>query len=125
MKGWEKANLFVIYQTYKTHKRLKQKLQQYQAIDGCRNIWISKPSYNARGVGIFCFNQLKEAFNGNSHKRQSCPKIVQKYIETPNLMHNRKYDIRQWVFVSSFDPLEVFIYKRAYLRICSKDFDLA
>ncbi len=114
-----------MYQTYKLHQRLKTKLKQYKAIDGCRNIWISKPSYNSRGVGIFCFNQLKEAFNGNSYKRQSCPKIVQKYIETPSLIQNRKFDIRQWVFVSSFDPLEVFIYKRAYLRICSKDFDLA
>ena len=53
-----------------------------------------------------------------------CPKIVQKYIEKPFLINNRKFDIRQWVFVSSFDPLEVFIYKDAYMRICSKDFEL-
>lgn len=26
--------------------------------------------------------------------------------------------------MSSFDPLDVFIYKKAYLRICAKDFDL-
>jgi len=37
----------------------------------------------------------------------------------------RKFDVRQWVFVNSFDPLEVFIYKKAYLRICGADFDLS
>ena len=36
----------------------------------------------------------------------------------------RKFDIRQWVFVSSYDPLKVYVYKKAYLRICSSSFDL-
>ena len=36
----------------------------------------------------------------------------------------RKFDLRQWVFVNSFDPLHAFIYKRAYLRICGAHFDL-
>ena len=37
----------------------------------------------------------------------------------------RKFDLRQWVYVNSFDPLSVFIYKKAYLRICGAHFDLA
>ena len=61
---------------------------------------------------------------GNQNNRSMCPKVVQKYIEKPCLINNRKFDIRQWVFVSSFEPLEAFVYKRAYLRICSKDFDI-
>ena len=36
----------------------------------------------------------------------------------------RKFDLRQWVYVNSFDPLSVFIYKKAYLRICGAHFDL-
>lgn len=58
-----------------------------------------------------------------------CPKIVQKYIERPFLLEvdheKRKFDIRQWVFVSSFDPLQVFIYRKAYLRICGADFQMS
>jgi len=46
---------------------------------------LCKPSYNARGVGIFCFNNIKELFNTQS-KRSPAPKIVQKYIETPLLL---------------------------------------
>ena len=37
----------------------------------------------------------------------------------------RKFDLRQWVFVNSFDPLSVFIYKKAYLRLCGAHFDLS
>lgn len=37
----------------------------------------------------------------------------------------RKFDLRQWVFVNSFDPMSVFIYKKAYLRICGSHFDLS
>ena len=37
----------------------------------------------------------------------------------------RKFDLRQWVYVNSFDPLSVFIYKKAYLRICGAHFDLS
>jgi tubulin monoglycylase TTLL3/8 len=58
-----------------------------------------------------------------------CPKIVQKYIERPYLLRfgendNRKFDIRQWVFVNSFDPLDVYIYRKAYLRICAQNYDV-
>ena len=37
----------------------------------------------------------------------------------------RKFDLRQWVYVNSFDPLHAFIYKKAYLRICGAHFDLS
>ena len=59
------------------------------------------------------------------------PKVVQKYIEKPLLLRNgsdkqdlRKFDIRQWVLVTSVDPLEVYVYRDAYLRICGAPFDI-
>lgn len=65
-----------MYQAFKIHQTLKSRVNQYRSIDGVGNVWISKPSYNARGVGIFCFDQIKEAFNGNQNKKTMCPKIV-------------------------------------------------
>ena len=74
--GWEVPNVYVMYQVYKMHKELKTKrYPQYSQIDGSDNIWICKPSFTARGVGIFCFRSLSELFNGSS-KKMMCPKIV-------------------------------------------------
>lgn len=75
---------------------------------------------------------MKDVFNG-SIKKSPAPKIVQKYIEKSLLIKGlnpndatdlRKFDIRQWVYVSSFEPLKFYIYKSAYLRICGSPFDL-
>jgi len=58
--------------------------------------------------------------------------MMQKYIELPFLLkypisnpdengvqryEKRKFDIRQWVLVTSFEPLCVYIFSSAYLRI--------
>lgn len=50
--------------------------------------------------------------------------IVQKYIEDPILIQNKKFDIRQFVLVTGLDPLTVFVFDDCYLRFCTKDYDL-
>ena len=57
-----------MYVAYKMHKELELKYPQYKSIDGDSNIWINKPSYNARGVGIFCFNNTREVMQGAAKK---------------------------------------------------------
>ena len=49
---------------------------------------------------------------------------MQKYIERPLLFRERKFDIRQWVLVRSFQPLEVHVFSSCYLRLCNDAFDL-
>ena len=127
-----KLNLYLVYLTLKMHSALTQHVPQYSTVNGTQNVWICKPSYNARGFGIFLFNQKTE-FENTFTKKAPAPKVVQKYIERPLLLNGlglkkendlRKFDIRQWVLVTSIDPLEVYIYKDAYLRICGSHFDL-
>jgi hypothetical protein len=69
MRGWEMPNLYVMYTAFRIHKAMKKHCPQYGSIDGDRNIWISKPSYNARGVGVFCFDDFKDAFVGGNFKK--------------------------------------------------------
>ena len=84
-------------------------------------MWIVKPSYNARGFGIYCSRDLNEI----APDRRQQQKVVQKYIELPYLFQRkRKFDFRQWVLVLSWEPLDVLLFDACYLKICGQDFDL-
>jgi len=47
-------------------------------------------------------------------------KIVQKYIEYPFLLDcKRKFDIRQWILVTSVSPLKAYAFRQCYGRFSS------
>ena len=43
-------------------------------------------------------------------------------MERPLVLERRKFDIRQWVVVTGWQPLEVWFYKRCYVRFCAEDY---
>jgi hypothetical protein len=84
------------------------------------NVWILKPAGMSRGRGIFLMDDI-----GNVC--YSKPFVAQKYITNPLLYHGYKFDLRLYVLVTSFHPLEAFLYEEGLARFslapfsCSHD----
>jgi tubulin monoglycylase TTLL3/8 len=49
--------------------------------------------------------------------------VVQKYIENPLLIMNRKFDIRVWVLVANWNPLQIYLYHDCYIRFSATDYN--
>ena len=89
-------------------------------IDGQRNIWLLKPSYGSKGLGV-------RLLNDGLHKvlaERDSQRVVQKYVERPLLVHGFKFDIRVWCLVTDWAPLRVWLYDDCLLRLCSEPFSL-
>jgi tubulin monoglycylase TTLL3/8 len=100
-------------------EELKKRFPQY-AMNGTKNIWIVKPAGLSRGRGSQMFSDLKKLQDFIRGKHY----IVQKYIENPLIILDRKFDIRQWVLVTSWNPLRVWIYKEMYIRFGAEDYNV-
>jgi len=102
-------------------QQLRKKDPQYD-INGHRNTWILKPGGKSRGRGIRCFRSYEKMM---LHMRKCYARqwVVQKYIENPLLIHRKKFDIRQWVLVTDWNPLTIWIYQECYIRFSPKDYD--
>lgn len=72
---------------------------------------IFKPA-SARGIGIKVINKWTQI----PRKR---PVIVQKYLGRPYLINDSKFDMRIYVYVSSYDPLRIYIFEDGLARFAS------
>ena len=75
-----------------------------------------KPCHSSRGRGIKVKKSIDEIakyaqeIHDNQEKSQKDPTVlIQRYIEKPLIVHGRKFDIRQWFLVTSFDPVKDWI----------------
>ncbi|XP_051259544.1 tubulin polyglutamylase TTLL4 isoform X2 [Dicentrarchus labrax] len=79
---------------------------------GSRQKWIIKPPASARGIGI----QVIHRWSQLPRKR---PLLVQKYLHKPYLIGGNKFDLRIYVYVTSYDPLRIYIFSDGLVRFAS------
>jgi len=111
---------FLIDQARSILQELDGKSRQF-GLNGCRNAWIVKPSGKSRGRGIKVMRELDEIFR--NCEGEGFQWICQKYMERNHLVHGYKFDIRQWVLVTDWSPLTVYIWSQPYLRFAGQKYD--
>lgn len=84
------------------------------------NVWIVKPHAMSKGEGIWVMRSMPDILQ---HCQRWSHCVVQKYIEKPLLMAGRKFDFRQWVLITSFEPLKVFVFSEPYCRVCQNPYN--
>ncbi|RUS73200.1 hypothetical protein EGW08_019046 [Elysia chlorotica] len=90
---------------------------QSQTLQPAPLMWICKPAESSRGRGIFIFQHLSEL-------QYDCNAVVQQYITDPLLIGGYKFDIRVYVAVQSFSPLQVYVYEEGLVRFGTEKYDL-
>lgn len=99
---------------------IEQSDPQYK-LRGTGNVWIVKPGWMSRGRGI----KVLKDFESIQNSVREGPWVIQKYIENPLLIKNRKFDIRQWVLITSNTTLNAYFYTRCYLRFSADYYDIS
>ncbi|RHY13276.1 hypothetical protein DYB36_010177, partial [Aphanomyces astaci] len=77
----------------------------------------------AQGKGIFLFTKLSQISDWRTDYRYKQPEnqqvetyVVQKYISNPYLVGGKKFDLRLYALVTSFAPLEMYLYRSGFAR---------
>lgn len=81
-------------------------------------LWIWKPINSSCGRGIRLLSS--DLGTGTAERFSNRQGVVQRYIERPLLLHGRKFDLRLYVVVTSFDPLKVYLNAEGLVRLATE-----
>uniref|UniRef100_A0A8C5YTF4 Tubulin tyrosine ligase like 12 n=1 Tax=Marmota marmota marmota TaxID=9994 RepID=A0A8C5YTF4_MARMA len=113
--------------TFNLRTELPQFVSYFQQRErrGEDNHWICKPWNLARSLDTHVTRSLPSIIR----HRESTPKVVSKYIESPVLFLREdvgsvKFDVRYVVLLRSVKPLQLFAYDVFWLRFSNRPFSL-
>ncbi|CAM9781082.1 unnamed protein product [Ectocarpus sp. 8 AP-2014] len=89
---------------------------------GPANAWVVKPAGLSCGRGVEVASSLRALVS--ACRQLEWKAVVQKYVERPLLVQGYKFDIRQWVLVTSCNPLVVWGFDESYTRFSSRPFTM-
>ncbi|XP_069771943.1 tubulin polyglutamylase TTLL5 isoform X2 [Narcine bancroftii] len=78
--------------------------------------WIVKPVASSRGRGVYLVSSPSQITTDESI-------LVSRYIRSPLLIDDFKFDIRLYVLVTSYDPLVVYLYEEGLTRFATVKYD--
>ena len=81
------------------------------------NVWILKPVGLSRGRGISMVDCISDVSYGEQM-------VIQRYVPNPLLVDGFKFDLRLYVLVTSFQPLEAYLYKEGFGRFATATYSL-
>jgi tubulin polyglutamylase TTLL4 len=78
-------------------------------------MYIIKPVASSRGRGIRLLGKLKNI-------PERC--LISEYISNPLIINNKKFDLRLYVVITSYNPLKIYLYDEGLVRFASEDYEL-
>jgi tubulin polyglutamylase TTLL1 len=125
--GYTESELDIIPTTFVLPADYALFVEEFKKGNGT-NLWIMKPSSKSQGKGIFLINKLAQikqwsvssllppSLRANSSTEQY---VVSRYVENPLLIDGKKFDMRIYVCVTSFKPLQVYMSSLGFCRFCN------
>jgi len=83
--------------------------------------FIGKPSKGRGGEGIIMiekFSDIPKNYIANTQRDI----LVQRYVKTPILLDKKKFDLRLYVLIKSFDPIEAYLADEGLARLCTENY---
>ena len=82
-------------------------------------IYIVKPGASSCGRGIRLFNGVPPMPRGVGREKEM---VCQRYIGNPLLIYGRKFDLRLYCVVTSFDPLRIYLFDEGLVRFAAEKY---
>ena len=97
---------------------------------GWPQLWLLKPQHSWLGAGISVVVVPRSASTSERGLLQWAKQVIpigewtlQAYVERPSLWQGRKFDLRWWLLVTSFEPLRVWAMERLVPKVSTLAYD--